>query len=45
MSKQPFHARPAPRTALVRRLMSKHGLPEPYARLVAALYYREGNNG
>ncbi len=42
MTNLPFHARPAPRTALVRRLMAKHGLPEPHARLVAFLAYGEG---
>ncbi len=45
MSCSPFQNRPAPRTIPVRRLMAKHGLPEPYARLVALLHYREGNSG
>lgn len=35
-------ARVAPRPAPVRRLMSRHGLPEPSARLVAFLAYGEG---
>lgn len=35
-------ARVAPRPAPVRRLMSRHGLPEPSARLLAFLAYGEG---
>ena len=37
----PAQNRSAPRPAPVRRLMAKHGLPEPYARLVALLAYGE----
>lgn len=33
--------RTLPRPAPVRRLMAKHGLPEPYARLIASLHYGE----
>ena len=34
--------RPAPGTAAVRRIILKHGLPEPCARLMAFLAYGEG---
>lgn len=41
----PSPARPAPRPAPVRRLMAKHGLPEPSARLVAFLAFGEAAHG
>ena len=39
------HRRPEPLTAQVRRLQLKHGLSEPNARLVAALYFGERDCG
>jgi len=39
------YTRPTPRTATVRRLMAKHGLPEPSARLLAGLAFGEGRRG
>jgi len=33
--------RPAPVPAIVRRIMRKHGLPEPSARTIVALAYGE----
>jgi hypothetical protein len=42
MTHVPVQMRPAPLSAPVRRIMRKHGLPEPYARLVVFLVYREG---
>lgn len=40
-----YTARPAPLPAPVRRIMLKHGLPEPSARLVAFLAFNEGQHG
>ena len=37
--------RPALRPALVTRLMHRHGLSEPQARVVAALAYLGGRHG
>ena len=37
--------RPTSRPALVLRLMRRHGLPEPQARLVASLVGTGGVNG
>jgi hypothetical protein len=37
--------RKPPRPAPVRRLMAKHGLPEPSARLVALLAFGERADG
>lgn len=45
MSGNTSETRAAPRPAPVRRLMAKHGLPEPSARLVALLAYGEGLHG
>lgn len=39
------HKRSAPRKAAVRRVMRKHGLPEPQARLVASLAFSGGRDG
>lgn len=38
-------ARAEPRPAPVRRVMAKHGLSEPSARLVVFLAYGEGAHG
>lgn len=45
MSGSASETRTAPRPAPVRRIMAKHGLPEPSARLVALLAYGEGAHG
>lgn len=43
---RPRHiARSAPLPAAVRRLMVRHGLPEPSARLLAELAYGDPANG
>lgn len=36
---------PTPRIAIVRRLMARHGLSEPTARLVANLHFGRVTNG
>jgi hypothetical protein len=45
MTGSPSQSRPAPRPATVRRIMAKHGLPEPSARLLALMAYGEAANG
>lgn len=45
MTEGPHTARPAPLPATVRRVMLKHGIPEPSARVVAFLIFGESRHG
>lgn len=45
MTARPLYNPAEPRPALVRRIMAKHGLPEPTARLLALLVQGGAANG
>jgi hypothetical protein len=45
MTAIPNQRQPQPRPTPVRRLMTKHALPEPIARVLVLLAYGDGTNG
>lgn len=45
MTERPHTARPEPLPAPVRRIMLKHGFPEPSARVLAFLIFGETFHG